>query len=60
VGTGDWLSQMMQTSQPAGWLTQATQTGAAGPGFDTSSEPMAGTMPATSLATPNPLQTHTA
>ena len=73
VGTGGWLTQAMQTA-PSGidsWLTQAMQASGAGPpslagtssasgsGFDAGSSLIAGTVPVTSLAIPNPLQTHT-
>ena len=53
LGASDWLRQTMQTSgggnQPA-----------AGLGFSGDAIPMAGAMPDTSLAMPNPLQSHTA
>ena len=54
-----WLTQAMQApaSNAAGWLTGAMQASGAA-GID--SDPIAGTMSVTALATTNPLQTHAA
>ena len=73
VGASGWLTQATQTPQSGidGWLTQTMQTG--GAISQTWEIPVAGTpvvsgngdyifgaAPVTSLASPNPLQTHTA
>ena len=64
--TAAWLTQAMQatgaaTNQPpsAGIVFGSSNPGP-GPGFDTGGIPIAGTMPDSSLAIPNPSQTHAA
>jgi hypothetical protein len=71
-GADSWLTQAMQTSGAADQpVLAAMGVGSSAPaavgtspvsglGFDASSDLMAGAAPAASLATPNPLQPHTA
>jgi hypothetical protein len=57
LGASDWLTQTMQASGTAG-QTWAGTSSVPAPGFDASSDLIAGAAPVASLATPNPLQTH--
>jgi ribosomal protein S11 len=68
-GTDNWLTQAMQTSGASSSLAAPlfgpaspvpTSLSGSGPAFDAGSELTAGTAPISTLASPNPLQTHTA
>jgi len=60
----DWLTQAMQASGAANQPSLAgpgfgSSNAGPGPAFDAGSLLIAGTVPLSSLAMPNPLQTHT-